>query len=128
MLCFWLAVLAGALVLGVAFLRLPGISSPQITMLVVILAALGTGFFAARRGALAGFLIVYVANVIFVVVNLIQRGIPQGDGGTMGFAGRMLVVQVVLLQFAIPAAIAGWCGAYARRRWLRGRPAATHGA
>lgn len=114
-----LAVLAGALVLGAAFLRLPDISSPQVTMVVVVLAALGTGFFAARRGALAGFLIVYAANVIFVLVNVIQLGIPQDDGGVWGFAGRVLIVQFVLLQFAIPAAVAGWLGAYGRRRLVQ---------
>jgi len=116
---FALAVCAGALVLGVAFLRLPGISSPQVTMAVVILTALGTGFFAARRGALAGFVIVYLANLIFVLVNLMQLGIPQDDGGFVGFVGRMLIVQVVLLQFAIPAAVAGWLGAYARHRLVQ---------
>jgi len=114
-----LAILAGALVLGVAFLRLTGISSPQVTMVVVVLAALGTGFFAARRGALAGFLIVYLANVMFVLVNVVQLGIPQNDGGALGFAGRMLIVQLVLLQFAVPAAIAGWLGAQARRRLVQ---------
>ena len=45
----------------------------------------------------------------------ITMGDPAGVGG---FLVRLLIVQVVLLQFAIPAAIAGWAGAYARRRWL----------
>ena len=116
---FAFAVLAGALVLVVAFLRLPGIGSPQVTMVVVVLAALGTGFFAARRGALAGFVIVYLANVMFVLVNSVQLRIPQDDGGALGFAGRMLIVQLVLLQFAVPAAVAGWLGAQARRRLVQ---------
>jgi len=116
---FWLAVLAGALVLAVAFLRLPG-SNPPLTMAVVMLAGLGTGFFAARRGALAGLLIVYLGNLLFVVINIAQRGVGDGGdpAGVGGFLVRLLIVQVVLLQFAIPAAIAGWAGAYARRRWL----------
>lgn len=116
---FALAVIAGALVLGVAFRRIPDISSPQVTMVVVVLAALGTGFFAARRGALAGFAIVYLANLFFVLVSVIQLGVPQDDGGFGGFAGRMLIVQFVLLQFAIPAAVAGWLGAYVRRRLVQ---------
>ena len=116
---FALAVIAGALVLGAAFLRLPDISSPPVTMVVVVLAALGTGFFAARRGALAGFAIVYLANLFFVLVSVIQLGVPQDDGGFGGFAGRMLIVQFVLLQFAIPAAVAGWLGAYVRRRLVQ---------
>ena len=119
MLRFWLAVLAGALVLGVAFLRLPG-SNPPLMMAIVLLAAVGTGFVARRRGALAGALIVYLGNLLFVASNLARYG--MGDGGDPsgpgGFLLRLAIVQVVLLQFAIPAAIAGWCGAYARRRWL----------
>ncbi len=116
---FWLAALAGGLVLGVAFLRLPG-SSPQVMMAVVVLAALGTGFFAARRGAIAGFLIVYLGNLLFVASNIARYGIgsedPSGGSNVGGFLVRLLIVQFVLLQFAIPAAIAGWCGSYARRR------------
>ena len=117
MLRFWLAVLAGALVLGVAFARLPG-SSPALLMAVVVLAALGVGFFAGRRGALAGFAMVYLGNLVFVLITMARHG--TGDGtdpsGVSGFFLRLLMVQVVLLQFAIPAAIAGWAGAYARRR------------
>lgn len=125
---FWLAVLAGALVLGVAFLRLPG-SNPPLMMAVVVLAALGTGFFARRRGALAGLFIVYLGNLLFVVANTARYGMGDGSdpSGAGGFLVRLLIVQVVLLQFAIPAAIAGWAGASARRRWLGERPAATHG-
>lgn len=119
MLRFWLAVLAGALVLGVAFARLPG-SSPALLMAVVVLAGLGVGFFARRRGALAGFAVVYLGNLVFVAITMTRYG--TGDGadpsGIGGFIVRLLMVQVVLLQFAIPAAIAGWAGAYARRRWL----------
>jgi len=115
---FWLAVLAGALVLGVAFLRLPG-SNPPLMMAVVLLAAVGTGFVARRRGALAGLLIVYLGNLLFVVINIAQRGLGDGDpSGVGGFLLRLAIVQVVLLQFAIPAAVAGWLGTYARRRWL----------
>ena len=68
--------------------------------------------------SLAGFVIVYLANLIFVLVNTAQLGIPQDDGGAVGFARRTLVVQFVLLQFAIPAAVAGWLGASARRRLM----------
>lgn len=115
---FWLAVLGGALVLGVAFLRLPG-SSPPLMMAVVVLTALGAGFFAARRGALAGLLIVYLGNLLFVAVNTARYGFGSGTdpAGVGGFLVRLLVVQVVLLQFAVPAAIAGWTGTYARQRW-----------
>lgn len=117
MLRFWLAVLAGALVLGVAFARLPG-SNPALLMAVVVLAALGVGFFARRRGALAGVAMVYLGNLVFVGITMTRYGTgdaadPSGIGG---FLVRLLIVQVVLLQFAIPAAIAGWAGAYARRR------------
>lgn len=122
---FGLAVLAGGAVLGIAFLRLPG-TSPPLMMAVVILNALGTGFFAARRGALAGLLIVYLGNLLFVAANTARYGFGSGTdpAGVGGFLVRLLVVQVVLLQFAVPAAIAGWCGAFARRRWLGPRPAA----
>lgn len=115
---FWLAVLGGALVLGVAFLRLPG-SNPPLMMAVVVLTALGAGFFAARRGALAGLLIVYLGNLLFVAVNTARYGFGSGTdpAGVGGFLVRLLVVQVVLLQFAVPAAIAGWTGTYARQRW-----------
>lgn len=116
---FWLAVLAGASVLGVAFLRLPG-SSPPLMMAVVLLAAVGAGFFARRSGALAGALSVYLGNLLFVASNIARYGLGEGNdpSGVGGFLVRLLVVQVVLLQFAVPAAIAGWLGAYARGRWL----------
>jgi len=114
---FWLAVVAGAVVLGVAFIRLPS-SSPQLMIAIVVLAALGTGFFAGRRGALAGFLTVYLGNLLFVAMTTARHGTGQEDpAGLAGFIVRLLIVQVVLLQFAIPAAISGWCGAYARQRW-----------
>ena len=116
---FALAVLAGALVLGLLFLRLPGIANPLFSMAVVIAAGLGAGFFAARRGALAGFLIVYLGNLIFVAANLAAFGIGDDPSGVPGFLGRLLMVQLVLLQYAIPAAIAGWAGEHVRRRTVR---------
>ena len=117
---FALAVVAGALALGWLFLRMPGIASPLASMAWVLVAGLATGFFAERRGALAGFLIVYLGNLVFVFANLIQFGVGDDPSGIAGFIGRLLVVQVVLLQYAIPAAIAGWLGAHARRRVVRG--------
>ena len=116
---FALAVIAGALVLGLLFLRMPLIADPVFTMGVVIAAALGTGFFAARRGALAGFLIVYLGNLAFVIANVFAFGIGDDPSGVLGFVGRLLMVQVVLLQYAIPAAVAGWIGEQARRRTVR---------
>lgn len=116
---FALAVIAGALVLGLLFLRMPGIASPLFSMAVVIAAGLGTGFFAARRGALAGLLIVYLGNLIFVAANLRAFGIGADPSDVPGFVGRLLTVQLVLLQYAIPAAIAGWAGEHARRRTVR---------
>lgn len=118
---FALAVLAGTAVLAVAFLRLPAMSAPAVTMAVVVLTALGTGFFAARRGALAGLAIVYLGNLVFVAVNLTLRGTGEDPSGVAGFLGRLLMVQVVLLQFAIPAAIAGWAGTRLRRRLVPAR-------
>lgn len=119
---FALAVLAGALVLGVAFLRMPGINSPLLSAAVIVLSALATGFFAGRRGALAGLLIVYLGNLIFVFVTLVERGLPA-DGsdpsGVAGFLGRLVIVQLVLLPFGVAGAAAGWLGAYARRRLVR---------
>ena len=115
---FALAVAAGALVVAMAFMRIPS-SDPLLVVAVVVLAGLRADFFAVRRGALAGFLLVYVANIVFVIINSIQLGIPQGDGGIVGFAGRALIVQFVLLQFAIPAALAGWLGAHLRHRLVR---------
>ena len=114
-----LAVIAGALVLGLLFIRLPLIADPMFSMGVVIAVGLGTGFFAARRGALAGFLSVYLGNLIFVAVNLAALGIGDDPSGIPGFVGRLLFVQLVLLQYAIPAAIAGWAGEQARRRTVR---------
>lgn len=118
---FALAVVAGALVLGLLFLRMAALANPLFSMAVVIAVGLGTGFFAARRGALAGFLIVYLGNLIFVAANLVAFGIGTDPSGAGGFVGRLLIVQVVLLQFAIPAAIAGWLGAVVRRQVARWR-------
>ena len=116
---FALAVLAGALAVGGLFLRMPGIGDPLASMAWVLFAGLATGFFAERRGALAGFLSVYLGNLVFVVANVIRSGVGDDPSGVPGFIGRLLLVQVVLLQYAIPAAIAGWLGAFARRRVVR---------
>lgn len=111
-----LAVLGGALVQAVAFLRLVGLGGSPLAVLVIVLTAFGTGFFAARRGALAGIASVYLGNLLFFLANVLRYGPGEDPTGLFPVLGRMIIIQLVILPFGIAGAIAGWTGERARRR------------
>lgn len=118
---FWLAVLAGAIFQGLAFSAFAGLGSSAFAIAFIVLTALAVGFFAARRGALAGFLTVYLGNLVFVLINIGRRGLGEDPSDLGGFMGRLLIVQLTLLPYAVVGAIAGWAGARVRRQLLTGR-------
>lgn len=118
---FRLALLAGALAQGIGFSAFAGLGSSLFAVVFIALTALAVGFFAARRGALVGFLTVYLGNLVFVLINLARYGIGQDPSGLGGFIGRLLIVQATLLPYAAAGAVAGWSGARIRRRLLTGR-------
>lgn len=122
---FWLAVLAAAVAQAYAFTILtgaPGASLPALVMM--LLGALGAGFFAARRGALAGFLSVYLGALIYAVASYLTAS-PIADTDAprtvLDLIGWTLRLGWAIVPFAIAAAIAGWLGAQLRRRLLRAR-------
>lgn len=119
---FWLAVAVGTAAAIPGFLRLPGTLGVTFWLVLVYFTAvgLGTGFFAGRRPALAGALAIYVAFLALTA----QANLRGGFGGFDIF--RMLGVAANLVIFvfpyAVPAAIGGALGGYARRRVTGGTP------
>lgn len=118
---FWLALAAGALAQGLAFSAFPGLGASAFAIAFIALTALAVGFFAARRGALAGFLTVYLGNLVFVLINLGRRGLGEDPSDLGGFMGRLLIVQLMLLPYAVAGAMAGWAGSRLRRQLLTRR-------
>jgi hypothetical protein len=81
------------------------------------LAALGAGFFAARRSALAGALSVFLGALLYVVVITLTQ--PGGDAG--GFMFFLLRIPIAVFPFIVGGAIAGWIGGRLRARAIAGR-------
>ena len=85
----------------------------------LLVASAGAGFFAARRGALAGALAVIVGALLSGLVQYWPRLSYANDLGTL--IGFELQLVIALVPYEIGGAIAGYFGALARDR-LVARP------
>jgi hypothetical protein len=117
----WAVVVLGAAMMQVfPYLRLDQwIGLGAILALAYIeLAALGAGFFAVRRSALAGAVSVLLGAFLYViVVTLIQ---PGGDLGAFTFF--LLRIPIAVFPFIVGGALAGWIGGRLRARAIAARP------
>ena len=112
---FALAVTVAALVELVVFLRLDqwiGVFA-VLAILYLFFAALGAGYFAGSRGALAGLLAVQVGALVYGVVAYATRAVPAEVGSLLEWELRLTVA---VLPYAIGGAAAGAVGG-----WLRGQ-------
>jgi hypothetical protein len=120
---FALAVAAGALVQAYAFTILTGPRGiPFVALLIMLLAALGAGFFAARRGVLAGIASLYAGALIYAGLSYVT-GPPVEDAprNALDVIGWGLRLAFAILPYGIGTALAGWAGSAARGRLLAWR-------
>jgi hypothetical protein len=113
---FALAVLVGSIVQIVPYLNLQRWSGSTafFTLGYLLFAALGTGFFAGRRAALAGAVSVFVGVTIYGVYSYVTGQVGTADAYTLtGYELRLLLG---VLPFAIGGAVTGAMGG-----WLRSR-------
>ncbi|MDP9321663.1 MAG: hypothetical protein M3P16_11270 [Chloroflexota bacterium] len=83
----------------------------------LLVASAGAGFFAARRGALAGALTVIVGALLSGLVQYWPRiGYANDLGALLVFELQLVVA---LVPYEIGGAIAGYAGEVARRRVVR---------
>jgi hypothetical protein len=80
-------------------------------------AALGAGFFAGRRGWLAGGLSVVVGAVLAGIVSELRAA----GGGVMDFLTAETGLLLVIVPYAFLGALAGALGAWLRSRALANR-------
>ena len=123
---FALAVIAAAAAQALAFTVLTGPRGvPLVALAIMLLAALGAGFFAARRGALAGVLSLYAGALIYAAVSFLTFPIPLSDEdaprSVLDLVGWALRLAFAIVPYAIGAAIAGWTGSALRGRVLAWR-------
>ena len=113
---FPLAVLAGGLTAAPAFFRLSDWIGPTAYLALLYLAAvgLGAGFFAARRGALAGALAVYGGLLLWTVTAYARRG--AASVGPVAAAQDALSLGLAIAPYAVAAGGAGALGGWLRRR------------
>jgi hypothetical protein len=83
-----------------------------LALLYIAFAALGAGFFAGRRAALAGALSVLVGAFLYAVVAALTQ--PGGDPGA--FTSFFLRIPIAVFPFILIGALAGWLGGAARGR------------
>jgi hypothetical protein len=79
------------------------------------LAALGAGFFAGRRAALAGALSVVLGAFLYALVS----GLTQPGGDPAAFASFFLRVPIAVFPYILLGAAAGWLGGAVRARAVR---------
>ena len=123
---FALAVLAAAAAQAYAFTILTGPRGiPSVALVIMLLAALGAGFFAARRGALAGVLSLYGGAVIYAAVSFLTDPVPLAEEdaprGVLDLVGWAFRLGLAIVPFAIGTALAGWAGTATRGRLLAWR-------
>lgn len=111
-----LAVLVAAVAQVVVYLRYAGATgAPTALLAYIVLATLGAGWFAARRGALAGALSVVLAAALYAVATLLG---PAGAGMTAADLGQVPAVVATFWPYVAIGAIAGALGATLRGRVL----------
>ncbi len=118
---FALAVTVAAVAQLVVFLRLEewiGVFA-VIAIAYLLFAALGAGYFAGRRAALAGLLSVLVGALTYGVVAYATRTAPAEVGSLLEWESRL---SVAVLPYAIGGAAAGALGG-----WLRAQAVARAG-
>ena len=116
---FAVAVLGAGVVQIFPYLRLDqwvGVGA-ILALVYIAFAAFGAGFFAARRGALAGALSVLVGAFLYVVVAALTQ--PGGDTGA--FVSFFLSIPIAVFPFILLGALAGRLGGAVRVRAVRGR-------
>ena len=112
---FAIAVLAAGVVQIVPYLEA---NVPAILAIVYLcFAAVGAGFFAGRRGWLAGGLSVVVGAVLAGIVSEVRSA---GSSDFLGFLTAETGLLLVIVPYAFPGALAGALGS-----WLRSRALAT---
>ncbi len=79
----------------------------------LLFSAFGAGWFAARRGALAGFLSVLVGAVIYGAYSLWGQSAGASGLDLLGWEARLLLA---VLPYAIGGAFTGAAGGWLRRR------------
>jgi len=120
---FALAVFAAAAVHAYAFTLLTGPGISGVALAVMLLAAFGAGFFAARRGALAGAISHYAGALAYAAVSYLT-GPPLVDDAprnVFDLIGWVLRLGFAIVPYAIGAALAGWAGSASRGRVLAWR-------
>ena len=118
---FAVAVLGAGIVQVFPYLRLDqwvGVGA-LLALGYIEFAAFGAGFFAGRRGALAGTLAVVIGALLSGLVQYWPRASYANDLGTL--VGFELQLVIALVPYEIGGAIAGYFGALARGR-LVARP------
>ena len=117
---FAVAVLGAGVVQVFPYLRLDqwvGLGA-LLALLYIEFAAVGAGFFAGRRAALAGGLSVLLGAFLYVVV----AGLTQPGGDPGAFASFFLRIPIAAFPFIVVGALAGWLGGAIRARAVRTRP------
>lgn len=121
---FALAVLAAAGAQAYAFTILTsprGVSGGALA--VMMLAAFGAGFFAARRGAVAGVASLYAGALIYAGIAYLTGPTLVDDAPRtpLDLVGWAIRLAVAIVPYGIGAAITGWAGSAARGRLLAWR-------
>jgi hypothetical protein len=116
---FAVAVLGAGIVQIFPYLRLDqwiGVGA-VLALLYIEFAAFGAGFFAGRRGALAGALSVLLGAFLYAVV----AGLTQVGADPGAFASFFLRIPIAVFPFILLGAFAGWLGGAARTRAVGAR-------
>jgi hypothetical protein len=112
------ALVAGALDLAVLLKVDQWVGAGALLAIAYLLvASAGAGFFAVRRGALAGALAVIVGALLSGLVQYWPRTSYASDLGTL--IGFEIQLVIALVPYAIGGAIAGYFGAMLRQRLVR---------
>ncbi len=112
------ALVAGALDLAVLLKIDQWVGAGALLAIAYLLvASAGAGFFATRRGALAGALAVILGALLSGLVQYWPRASYANDLGTL--IGFELQLVIALVPYEIGGAIAGHLGGLARIRFVR---------